>query len=187
MTRLTLSRFQTMTHGSKPDITFEKQWEDADGDYNFADVLLANAEWIRDSGETHYFSLSRWKDEHNQWGHEGTTCVTLAYYPEAADHFRAVAIEADLAHYEFPIRAGHRKARMFAIPTEDNFTHTETFRAASLIADVAQVQGLVKNSYQSTYFFRFDGTAEVVQRGSTLLSDAILACRNYVKIDQWVA
>lgn len=186
MTNLTISRFQSTTAGSRPDEAHTKQWDAIEGDYNFKDLIQAHSDHVRNSGETHYFSFSRWADEHSQWGHEGTTCITLAYDPEAAELVRRVLIESTIAHYEFPIKAGRSKAVMFALPTKDPFDHTQTFRVASLLADMIGVVGLVENSYQSTYFFRFQPGAQVEQRGEQMLNEDVLAENAFVQIKKWV-
>jgi hypothetical protein len=192
MPNLTINQFKEMSEDATPQLTFTAPYdlnalfEEHQADYDFKSVLEALVEHETTSGLSHFYSVARWTNEHSQWGHDGATCLTLAYDTDAAPDVRAQLIGGDIAHYEFPIKAGRSKAVMFAVPLSDTLAHTQVFRASSLLAENIAVKGLIPSSYQSTYFFRFAPKAAITQRGTTILSRKIIELKDYVVISRWL-
>ena len=188
MNNPSISRFLTATTNSKPELAFTAPVEPQDGEHSFKQILEALAEHDSETGQFHYFSLSRWDEGHSSWSHDGTTCITLEFNEEAANIVRETLMLSDIMHYEFPTKAGRKKAVMFALPSEDHFDHEETTRAASLIMNAIKVKGLLQNSYLSTYFFRFRKDAKIEQRGTVMLNrDFVDDSRGvFVTLREWV-
>lgn len=181
------SRFLTARTSSKPEEKFSAPVHQGDAEYDFRLLLQTMAE----AGDRYYTSLSDWDAGHSSWAHAGTTCITLAYKSDVALEVRELLEDADLLHYEFQIKQGLGTAVMFAFPTTDHFNHTDTTRAASLLAHNIGIKGVIENSYLSTFFFRFAKleAPEVRQAGTTQLNETIIEDNNgvFVRMKEWLA
>lgn len=143
-------------------------------DYDFLTILNTAAEYRTESGVSHYHSFSLFGDGHNSAAHIGTSCLHLAYPEDIASAVSAMATDADLFHYNVPIMANRKKANLLAFPSTDHFNHSDTTRAASLLAQMIGVKGVLPNSYLSTYFWTFQKDAIVTQSGSVLMNREII-------------
>lgn len=185
-----ISRFETASRTSIPiEDPFTAPIVLGDAAFDFYTILKTLAEHRTESGRDHYHSFCKWADGHDVEAHESTTCLTLEYTEDTADEVRAGLIASRILHYEFPTKAGRKKAVMFAFPLEDHLGFSDTTRAASLLAEGIAVKGVVKNSYFYTYFFRFQKGAEVIQRGEDVLNRELIDNNSgmYVQMSKWLA
>lgn len=185
----TISRFaEASANSTSIEEPFTAPVEQIGDEFNFLTVLQALAGLRTLSGADYFHTFSIWNGGHGSWAHDGSTCITLEYREKAAAAVRAVLIDADILHYEFKTKASRSNAVMFAFPIADHLDSDDTMRAASLIADAIAVKGVMKSSYQHTYFFRFRDGAEVVQRGSEMLARDIVDDNRgkFVRIKDWV-
>lgn len=156
MDNLTICRFITATADATPeDVCSAPLHNDDPTKYDFLTLLTTFAEHQEAGGFNDYFSLSKWSGGHSEYHHEGTTCLTLEYKEDKATEVRAALKDLEYAFYEIPTKAGRSKSVLFAIPLEKHLDHTDTTRAASIVAESVGATGLVKNSFLYTYFFRF--------------------------------
>ena len=184
MTSPSISRFTSATAASTPvedPFSAPVVLDDAEG-YDFLTILKTLAEHRTESGSDHYHSFSLWGDGHASWEHEGTTCLHLAYTEETAPEVSAMLIDAGLFHYRIPIKDGRKKAVLFAFPGKDHFSHTDTTRAASILASFIGIKGVVKNSYFSTYFFRIQKGAVIEQHGDAIMNSDIIDDNGGLKV-----
>lgn len=185
-----ISRYVSAKANSQPiETPFTAPVIKGDADYDFLTIIQTFADHRTDSGESHYHSLSRWDDAHASWGHLGTTCVCLGYTGETADDVGAVLTDAGLLHYRIPIVEKRKDAVLFALPTRNHFSHTDTTRAASIIAHGIGIKGVLKNTYFSTYFFRFQKSAKVTQGGTDMIDNTIIEDNGglFVRMSDWMA
>ncbi|MBV2150206.1 hypothetical protein KRZ98_18380 [Sphingobium sp. AS12] len=190
MPLLSTSSFATATQKSTPIETFfapfhEDEW---DRDYDVQTILQAQADQRTTTGESLLHSFSVWDGEHTAFAHDGATMSHLEYTVEAANKVRATLIAAEIAHYEIETKASRKDAVMFAFPLAELLDHKEVMRLASLIADCIGVKGIFKNSYLSTYFFRFRKGAQVIKRNGNYMGRNFIEEQNgvFVKMADYV-
>lgn len=153
---LRLSRFVSAQNYDTPqDVCEAVVWnEDPDG-YDMLTVLNTYAEHQTESGCKDYFSFSRWIGGHDEGSHDGTTALTLEYKADREEAVRAKLLEYGFCFYEVQTRSGRTDCALFAVPIDDDVDHTDTTRAASILADAIGIDGLTANSFLYTWFFRF--------------------------------
>lgn len=177
MTHPVLSRFASASASSKmideSAFTAPAVPSPAD-DYDFLTILNTAAEFRTESGVSHYHSFSLFGDGHNSAAHAGSSCVHLAYPQHIAVAVSEMAADADLFHYIIPIEFKRQNATLLAFPSTDHFNHSSTTRAASILAHLIGVKGVLPNSYLSTFFWTFQKDAVVTQAGSTLMNNEII-------------
>jgi|EndMetStandDraft_9_1072997.scaffolds.fasta_scaffold242091_1 hypothetical protein len=177
MTHPVLSRFASASASSKmiDESAFTAPAaQGPDADYDFLTILNTAAEYRTESGISHFHSLSNWGDGHNSAAHAGSSCVHLAYPQNIAKAVSEMAAGADLFHYIVPIEFKRQNATLLAFPSTDHFNHSDTTRAASILAHLIGVKGVIPNSYLSTFFWTFQKHAIVTQAGSTLMNNEII-------------
>lgn len=191
MTLLSISSFATATQNSTPTETLyapflRSEW---DRDYDFDTILKAKADHCTISGVNAYNSFSIWDGQHAAFAHIGATMSHLEYAVEPAKKVRDTLIAAEIAHYEIETIASRKDAIMFAFPLVELLDHKEVMRLASLIADCLGVKGVIKNSYLSTYFFRFRKAAQVLKRNGTYMGRDFIEDQNgvFVKMADYLA
>lgn len=185
-----ISRFTTAKADSKPiEEPFTAPVIKGDADYDFLTILQALADNRTDSGISHYHSFSLWGEGHASYEHGGTTCLHIGYTPETADDVSAVLDDANLFYYRIPIVDKRSDAVLFVFPSSDRFDHVETTRATAVLAHGIGVKGVIKSTYYSTYFFRFQDGAKVTQGGSDILSNDVIHDNHglFVRMADWMA
>lgn len=160
----------------------------ADDGYPFITLVETLADYRTESGESYYHTFSLYDDAHASWGHLGTTCLSLGYGLDHAAQVAEVLDDADILHYRIPIVARRAKATLFSFPSDDHFSHTDTTRAASILAHGIGVKGVLKNTYFSTYFFRFQEGAKVTQHGKDIINRDIIDDNHglFVRMSDWL-
>ena len=141
-------------------------------------------------GRNDYFSLSRWSGGHSEYHHEGTSCLTLEYDEAHAPAVKAALVELEFAHFVIPTKVGRSNAFLFAIPCKDELDHTDTTRAASLVAELIEQGGLFEDSFKYTYFFRFRTDQEITFTPGKLMDSQFVRDANNagikVFIKRWI-
>jgi hypothetical protein len=188
MTNLTISRFLSAHDTSKPEDTHHAPIATSDEEaYDFLTLIRTHGEHQSECGLKHLFSFSEWDGGHDEWCHVGASCVTLEYKLAAAQAVRDMLPELGLAAYEIETKAGRSDAVLFAFPCKEALGSIDVTRAASLIAEALECDGLIKSSFLYTYFFRFRHNGTVRFHEGSLVSKAFLqsASKVFVKIEKW--
>ncbi|NML04250.1 hypothetical protein [Sphingomonas sp. G-3-2-10] len=162
---LVISRFTSADKAATPAEEFGAHLQPtAEIEYAFETILDACAEAQAGQTKKDYFSFSVWDGGHDLEGHRSTTLITLEYHVDAVDDVREALAEMEFAHFEFATKADRKNVVMFAFPLLDHLDYKDTTRAASLIAAMVGVKGVVQHSWLYTYFFKFRGTDPVQYR-----------------------
>lgn len=190
MTDPVISRFLTATSYATPEDTFTAPVTKSDPTgYDFLTLLKTYSEHQTKGGYKDYFSFSKWDGGHDEYHHDGTTLLTLEYKATSAAKVRAALPSLGFAAYEIDTRSGRSDTVLFAFPVSEDLDHTDTTRAASLIAEALECTGLVNHSFLYTYFFRFRHGGNVsFHEGATVNRKWIAAANDagvYVEIKKW--
>jgi hypothetical protein len=186
-----ISRFLTATSWASPEETLTAPITTSDPEaYDFLTILKTYAEHQTLATQQDYFSLSKWDGGHDEYHHDGTTCVTLEYKADSAAKVRSMLPHLGFAAYEIETRNGRANTVLFAFPVSEPLDHLETTRAASLIAEALECTGLKNHSFLYTYFFRFRPSGTVAFHEGALVSRKFLAAANdaklFVEIKRWM-
>lgn len=188
---LVISQFVKATSCASPEQSIEAPITKSDPDgYDFLDVLRTYAEHQTASPTKDYFSFSRWNNGHDEYHHDGTTCVTLEYKADAAAKVRATLPELGFSAYEIETRNGRSNTVLFAFPVSEPLDPQDTTRAASLIAEALSCTGLINHSFLYTYFFRFRQDAKVAFHQDRTMSRNFIKAANeegiFVELRKWM-
>lgn len=162
---LVISRFTSAAKAASPAEEFGAHLQPTpEIEYAFETILDACVEAQTTQSKKDYFSFSVWDGGHDLEAHRATTLITLEYHEDAVDDVRAALAEMEFAHFEFATRSDRKDVVMFAFPLLDHLDYRDTTRAASLIAAMVGVKGVVEHSWLYTYFFKFRGSDPVQYR-----------------------
>lgn len=186
-----VSRFLTATSYATPEDTFTAPITSSDPEaYDFLTLLRTYSEHQTLGGLRDYFSFSYWDGGHDEYHHDGTTCVTLEYGKDAAAKVRQMLPQLGFSAYEIDTRNGRSDTVLFAFPVSERLDHDETTRAASLIAEALECTGLKNHSFLYTYFFRFRHGGAVSFHEGALVSRKFLTAANeagvFVELKRWM-
>ncbi|MCW2412955.1 MULTISPECIES: hypothetical protein [unclassified Sphingobium] len=171
-----ISRFASASRDATADLIFSAPIAAAVGEHSFGDVLQALADHESESGQSHYFSFSKWNGGHSDDAHDGASCIALEYTKRSSSHVRAILMEAEWAFYTFPTKAKRRDTVMFVLPLDEHLNGVEAIRSNCIVAALLSVRGLVPACHMHTYLFRFAPGAivefmEGTQFGRNLLEE----------------
>lgn len=188
---LVISRFLTATSYATPeDVLSAPISNDDPAGYDFFTVLETYQQHQTEGGFKDLFSFSRWVGGHDEDHHEGTSLITLEYREDAAQKVRDMLPELGLACYEIDTQNGRSKTVLFAFPVAEPLDHTETTRAASLIAEMLEATGLKRHSFLYTYFWRFRHNGSITFHEGVPFSRKIITAafdaQVYVEIKRWM-
>jgi hypothetical protein len=172
---LVISRFTSAVANAEPVEALTAPLREPDPHlYSFETILDTYADHQRGQKVRDFFSFSIWDGSHDLDGHRATTLITLEYDLDAVEDVRAALAEMEFAHFEIATKAGRKNVVLFAFPLLDHLSFRDTTRAASLIAAMVGVKGVVDHSWLYTYFFKFRDEGPVQYRDGRFVGQDFL-------------